>query len=309
MPLVRGASRRRGGRRARFMQRLGGTGAIPRTNRRSFSHALVRRKKGVCELGSIGSDPKRRPWQRSKSLVQRFALRLIRRAPPAIGAQSALQTIAIDSQTVCAPFLASAARDNKKTPGPAPEHPANSRAVSPRIAHTPAKKQPRRSEQLHAHHGRRRQAPTTEAPALDDQKKDEGPDRRHEGADGQDAEVVAGPAPVAGSASEEEGQETGISSAGARDGTTRAGHGRCVSSDRTAALRHGAAAAAHTAAADHVVGGAHAVDASPVRERAPTFWRRAAGVSWSAGAGTEEAVAVAFSRKTAAVAVAVSREA
>ena len=132
MPLVRGASRPWGGRRARFMQRFWlRHGAIPRTNRRSFSHALVRRKKGVCELGSIGSDPKRRPWQRSKSLVQRFALRLIRRAPPAIGAQSALQTIAIDSQTVCAPFLASAARHNQKTKHPAKSIPSKTpRAVA-----------------------------------------------------------------------------------------------------------------------------------------------------------------------------------
>ena len=60
---------------------------------------------------------------------------------------------------------------------------------------------------------------------------------------------------------------------------------------------------------DHVVGGAHAVDAPALRERAPTFWCGAAGVSWSAGARTEEAVAVAFSGETAAVAVAVAREA
>ena len=135
-------------RRARFMQRFAFVRhrAIPRTNRRSFSHALVRRKKGVCELGSIGSDPKRRLRHGAvQSLVQRFALCLIRRAPLAIGAQSAPQIIYIDSQSVCALFVASAARHNQKTPGPAPEHPANSRAVSPRIAHTPAKKQPRRS--------------------------------------------------------------------------------------------------------------------------------------------------------------------
>jgi hypothetical protein len=50
-----------------------------------------------------------------QSLVQRFALCLIRRAPLAIGAQSAPQIIYIDSQSVCALFVASAARHNQKT--------------------------------------------------------------------------------------------------------------------------------------------------------------------------------------------------
>ena len=52
---------------------------------------------------------------KASSLVQRFALCPIRRAPLAIGGQSFLQTIYIDSQSVCALFVASAARHNQKT--------------------------------------------------------------------------------------------------------------------------------------------------------------------------------------------------
>ena len=53
---------------------------------------------------------------KASSLVQRvLALRPIRRAPLAIGGQSFLQTIYIDSQSVCALFVASAARHNQKT--------------------------------------------------------------------------------------------------------------------------------------------------------------------------------------------------
>ena len=197
----------------------------------------------------------------------------------------------------------------KKQNTTAKSTPANAAAVHPAVRPRVVNTQLQRITHKTAKNGRRRQAPPTEGAALDDQKKDEGPDRRHEGADGQDAETVAGPAPVVGSAPEEEGQETGISSAGAGRRAARARHGRRFSSDRTAALRHGASPITHTAAADHAIGGAHAVDAPAVRERAPTFWRGAAGVSWSAGSCTEEAVAVAFSGETAAVAVAVAREA
>ena len=75
------------------------------------------------------------------------------------------------------------------------------------------------------------------------------------------------------------------------------------------AREHGVRVVVDEIHAPLVLPGAHAVDAPALRERAPAFWCGAAGVSWSAGACAEEAVALSIKRKTAAVAVAVSREA
>ena len=141
----------------------------------------------------------------------------------------------------------------KKQNTTAKSTPANAAAVHPAVRPRVVNTQLQRITHKTAKNGRRRQAPTTEGAALDDQKKDQGPDRRHEGADGEDAEITGGPAPVARSAPEEEGQErSSISSAGAGSRAADAGHGRRPGAHRRAALRHGASTFADTVATDHV---------------------------------------------------------
>ena len=87
MPLVRGASRRGVGRRARFMQALCKHGATPRTKSTSLCTLYqAERRLFVDWEGSQATQALPLRWQ---SLVQReVALCLIRRAPLVIGAQS-----------------------------------------------------------------------------------------------------------------------------------------------------------------------------------------------------------------------------
>ena len=110
-----------------------GFACIPVRNQRRFFHAVSSRGKGALEVGSIEAKPKRRLRHPPppKPRAARGRLCLIRRAPLAICGESALQTIYIDSQSVCALFVASAARHNQKTKHPAKSIPSKTpRAVA-----------------------------------------------------------------------------------------------------------------------------------------------------------------------------------
>ena len=143
MPLVRGASRRGVGRRARFMQRLAKLHGATRTKSTSLLHAVSSRGNGAREMGRIRSDPGAEP-RRPRASCSAVALCLIRRAPLAIGARSAPRTIAINSQTPCAPFLASAARHNQKTKRLLQSTPAKRRRRAPSRAPNRCKNLPQR---------------------------------------------------------------------------------------------------------------------------------------------------------------------
>jgi hypothetical protein len=82
--------------------------------------------------------------RRPRASCSAVALCLIRRAPLAIGARSAPRTIAINSQTPCAPFLASAARHNKKTKHLLQSTPAKRRRRAPSRAPNRCKNLPQR---------------------------------------------------------------------------------------------------------------------------------------------------------------------